>query len=93
VRVFADDFGTAPTRPGRLDRGTARRDISGARSIVDEKRGGRSDARLRYSASGDLLWLCAETSYPRRPRAGSLRDRMLCELFADQVNVVRVTDA
>jgi len=39
---------------------------------------------------GDLLWLCAESTTPARRLA--LRDQMLCELFADQVNVVRVTD-
>jgi hypothetical protein len=42
---------------------------------------------------GDLLWLCAEATLPAVLASRlSFRDRMLCELFADQVNVVRVTD-
>jgi hypothetical protein len=93
VRVFADDFGTALDAAGknrpREERTTAylRRAIavsSDARQPLDMR-----DCGTRRQ--GDLLWLCAEANLPPQTRRLTLRDRMLCELFADQVNLARVT--
>lgn len=95
VRVFADDFGTAV----EAARATGSWDIRAAAyvanaiSIADET--GRPlllrDCGTRRQ--GDLLWLCAEaTVSAAKTERLALRDQMLCELFSDQVNVVRVSD-
>jgi hypothetical protein len=92
VRVFADDFGTAVNaarKTGSWDVRAAAY-VANAISIVDEM--GRPlllrDCGTRRQ--GDVLWLCAEAAAKAQRLA--LRDQMLCELFADQVNVVRITD-
>ena len=95
VRVFADDFGTALDAAGKT--GTwderAARYLGRALSIVDAARRPLAMRDCGTRRQGDLLWLCAEATVPAAPASRfSLRDRMLCELFADQVNVVRVTD-
>ena len=95
VRVFADDFGTALDAAGGAgtwdERAAAylRRAIS---IVVDTGQPlAMRDCGTRRQ--GDLLWLCAEATVTARPGSRlALRDRMLCELFADQVNVVRVTE-
>jgi hypothetical protein len=95
VRVFADDFGTALDAAGKAGSWDERAAtyLGRAVSIVDDARRplGMRDCGTRRQ--GDLLWLCAEAAVPAASASRlSLRDRMLCELFADQVNVVRVTD-
>ncbi len=93
VRVFADDFGTALDAAGKAgswdDR--AARYLGRAVSIVDDARRPLAMRNCGTRRQGDLLWLCAETSVAPSHTL-SLRDQMLCELFTDQINVVRVTD-
>jgi len=93
VRVFADDFGTAVNFGGTSGPWDARAAAYLARAIsaIDETRRPLAMRDCGTRRQGDLLWLCAEATVgPARRLA--LRDQMLCELFADQVNVVRVTD-
>jgi hypothetical protein len=94
VRVFADDFGTALAAAGKTgswgDRAAAY--VRHAISIVPEAGQPLAMRDCGTRQQGDLLWLCAEGSLPAPANRLSLRDRMLSELFADQVNIVRVTD-
>jgi hypothetical protein len=95
VRVFADDFGTAIDAAGKTGSWDERaaRYVGRAVSVVDEARRPLAMRDCGTRRQGDLLWLCAEATLPTVSASRlSLRDRMLCELFADQVNVVRVTD-
>jgi hypothetical protein len=95
VRVFMDDFGTALDAAGKTGSWDERaaRYVGRAVSIVDEARRALAMRDCGTRRQGGLLWLCAEAIVPAAPASRlSLRDRMLCELFADQVNVVRVTD-
>jgi hypothetical protein len=95
VRVFADDFGTALDAGGNTGSWDERaaKYLVRAVSIVDEARRPLAMRDCGTRRQGDLLWLCAEATVLAVPASRlSLRDRMLCELFADQVNVVRVTD-
>lgn len=95
VRVFADDFGravNASKTSGTFDARAAAY-VGSAISIVDGKkqRVGTLDCGTRRQ--GDLLWLCTEATLTAdQLRHLTLGDQMLCELFSDQVNVVRVTD-
>lgn len=95
VRVFADDFATAvewSKTTGPFETRAAAY-VGGAISFVDEKRRHVPARDCGTRKQGDLLWLCAEaTVSAEQLRHVALRDQMLCELFADQVNVVRVTD-
>jgi hypothetical protein len=95
VRVFADDFATALDASGRTGSWDERaaRYLVRAVAIVDEARRPLAMRDCGTRRQGDLLWLCAEATLPAVLASRlSFRDRMLCELFADQVNVVRVTD-
>ena len=100
IRVFADDFGTASAarerRSGRtMNPATAANagvayvqaafQITGAdgRPITLRSCGTRQ--------SGDLLWVCVEGSAPANPATLRLKNAMLCDLFADEVNIVRAT--
>jgi len=95
VRVFADDFGTAIDAAGKTGSWDERasRYVGRAVSVVDEARRPLAMRDCGTRRQGHLLWLCAEVTVPAASVSRlSLRDRMLCELFADQVNVVRVAD-
>jgi hypothetical protein len=94
VRVFADDFGTAvnASKTSGTSEARAAAYVANAISLADEKQ--RVTVRdCGTRKQGDLLWLCSEaTVTAEQLRRLTLRDQMLCELFSDQVNVVRVTD-
>ena len=94
VRVFADDFGTAldaTAKSGSWDERAAAY-LRGAISVAADANQALAMRDCGTRRQGDLLWLCAEANVPARASRLTLRDRMLCELFADQINVVRVTD-
>jgi hypothetical protein len=94
VRVFADDFGTALDGAKVAGSWDARASAYVARAISLADAGRPLVVHACGTRrQGDLLWLCAETAPGGTlSRRVTLRDRMLCELFADQINVVRVTD-
>ena len=94
VRVFADDFGTALEAMGRTGSWSERAAayVHRAISIADDAHQPIAMRDCGTRQQGDLLWLCSEATVGARTAHLSLRDQMLCDLFADQVNVVRVTD-
>jgi hypothetical protein len=83
IRVFADDFGTAAGRDpsAYLQRAFVLRD--GPRPVHLHQCGTRR--------SGGLLWICMEGPAPAITANLTLTDALLCELFDDQVNIVRAT--
>ena len=95
VRVFADDFGTAlnaSKTSGSFDARAAAY-VANAISIADGQKQRVTTHDCGTRKQGDLLWLCAEAALTAdQLRHLTVRDQMLCELFPDQVNVVRVTD-
>ena len=95
VRVFADDFGIALGAMGTSGSWDTRASayVRRAIAVVAHAREPLAMRDCGTRRQGDLLWLCAEAAIPTEPTNRlALRDRMLCELFADQINVVRVTD-
>lgn len=98
IRVFADDFGRAVARAGRtpVSPGSAN-DAAGLayvqRTFVLAGRDGRA-LTLRTCGvrrTGDLLWICVEAGAPAGVTGTRVRNAMLCDLYDDQVNIVRVT--
>jgi hypothetical protein len=89
IRVFSDDFGTAAAR--RRKDGDPLAYVSAVFGFID--RSGRTLA-LRPCGTrrtGDLLWICVEANSPDGLAPLSLRNGLLSDLFADQVNVVQGT--
>ena len=99
IRVFADDFATAAAarerRAGRA-KGPGQAD-TGVAYVLSAFQLSGADGRplpLRSCGtrrSGDLLWVCVEGAAPVNPTALRLRNAMLCDLFDDEVNIVRAT--
>lgn len=101
IRVFADDFAKAVSRSPR-GRGVslgpawdaaALAYIASAFALTD--RTGRSLA-LRSCGirrTADLLWICVEASSADGLAALKVRNRVLCDVWDDQVNVVQGTVA
>lgn len=97
IRVFADDFGKALARP---DRGGSSAPVAEQAALAYLQRAfvltGR-DGRVMPLRScgtrrtGDLLWLCVETDAPTGLVGTRVRNSVLCELYDDQVNIVRTT--
>ena len=56
--------------------------------------GGRALAlhQCGIKQTGDLLWVCAEAAAPKGIGALRVLNRMLCELYSDQVNIVQSND-
>lgn len=99
VRVFEDDVRAALSkRPGGKVGTGAVPDVEATAYVLSELT--IDDESLRPVAlrscgvkrSGDVLWICVETG-PIDPRTVRVRDSVLCELFADQVNIVQVSGA
>ena len=101
IRVFADDFGTAVTRSlrGRTAPAGAAWDaaalayISATFNVSD-----RSGRPLALRSCGirrqaDLYWVCVEASSATGLSSLAIANRVLCEVWADQVNVVQATIA
>lgn len=84
IRVFADDFQRASAPVGGDVMAYLRRTFvlrSGARVLSLRPCGTRR--------SGELLWICVDASAPSANSPIELRDALLCELYDDQVNLVR----
>lgn len=95
VRVFADDFGTAVngSKAAGAFEARAAAYVANAISLADDRRERVTVRDCGTRKQGDLLWLCSEaTVTAEQLRHLTLRDQMLCELFSDQVNVVRISD-
>ena len=94
IRVFADDFGKASALAKRNAQGTT---PSAGDALAYVQRSfvltdGRRLLPIRSCGTqqkGDLLWICVETDAPQSLGNLQLRNALLCELFDDQVNIVR----
>lgn len=84
IRVFADDFQRASAASGGDAMAYLRRTFvlrSGGQVLALRPCGTRR--------SGELLWICVDASTPRAGAPVELLDSLLCELYDDQVNLVR----
>lgn len=101
IRVFADDFGTAVARharprtlaPGAAWDAAAYAYVASAFTVA--QRSGRVLA-LRSCGirrTGEVLWVCVETTSATGLAPLTVRNAVLTDLFADQVNVVQATVA
>lgn len=98
IRVFADDFGRAVARGARVATRSGSADDAAAlayvqRTFVLTARDGRAlplrSCGIRRTA--DLLWVCVQADSPTGMAGTRVRNGMLCDLYEDQVNIVRVT--
>lgn len=98
IRVFADDLGRAiargsrvPIAPGSVNDAVALAYVQ--RTFVLAGRDGRPlplrSCGIRRTA--DLLWICVQTESPAGMAGTRVRNAMLCDLYDDQVNIVRTT--
>jgi tetratricopeptide (TPR) repeat protein len=96
IRVFADDFAKAATRADQAKVVANAGDVSTLayvqRSFVLAD--GRRTLAMRTCGtrrSGELLWICLEADAPTSMARLRLRNALLCDLFEDQINIVRST--
>lgn len=97
IRVFADDFGTAVTRSlrgrtaavGPAWDAAAVAYVASAFALTD--RAGRPLALRSCGVrrSADMYFVCVETTTPATIASLSVRNRILCDIWDDQVNVVQ----
>ena len=95
VRLFADDLAAALAKHPALrganlnDRGAAY--VAATLSLSS----GTLPLSMRSCGvrrSGDLLWVCIESTIPNAPVQLRARNPLLVEAFNDQVNIVQVGD-
>lgn len=96
IRVFADDFGRAVARGGRSPASPGSADDAVALAYVQRTfvLAGRDGRVLPHRSCGirrtaDLLWICVEAASPGGLSGIRVRNAMLCDLYDDQVNIVR----
>ena len=101
VRVFADDFGTSLTRFARQPAApmTPQWNASAfayAASVLMISTKAAVTLTLRpcgITRSAEVLWICVEATAPAGLASVMVRNAMLCDQFADQINVVQGTFA
>jgi len=95
VRLFADDLAAAlakhPSLPGAGLKDRASAYVVGTLSLSSA---GRPIALRSCGArqSGDLLWVCLESTVPGGLVQLRARNPLLLEAFNDQVNIVQIGD-
>lgn len=98
IRVFADDFGRALARGSRMPAAAGSVNDAAAfayvqRTFVLADPDGRTlplrSCGIRRTV--DLLWMCVEAESPAGLARTRVRNWMLCDLYDDQVNIVRAT--
>jgi hypothetical protein len=97
IRVFAGDFaaavakrkGAATPDDDRVSDADALAYVGSTFHITDAAGRAVPLAWCGSRRAGDVLWLCVRASNVARPNALELSDQMLCELFADQINIVQ----
>lgn len=96
IRVFADDFAKAATR---ADQAKVVANAGAVSTLAYVQRSfvladGRRTLAMRTCGtrrSGELLWICLEADAPTSMARLRLRNALLCDLFEDQINIVRST--
>lgn len=99
IRVFADDFGTAVTRSLRgrpVPAGTkwdaaAVAYITSAFTLADRAGRPLSLRSCGVRRSADVYFVCVETTTSAALESLTVRNRILCDVWDDQVNVVQAT--
>lgn len=97
IRVFAGDFaaavakrrGAATPDNDRVSDAEAQAYVGATLHITDAAGRAVPLAWCGSRRGGDVLWLCVRASNVAPPTALRLSDRMLCELFDDQINIVQ----
>ena len=94
IRVFSDDLDAVLAKRGgaRLSRDQAMLAYVSGAFVLDD----RSGRALTLHSCGSrgaagVVFVCVETESPAGLAALTLRAAMLCDLYADQVNVVQAT--
>jgi len=84
MRAFAGDVGLALTRTRQTDSAYVRSTMA----LTDQT--GRPVPTVWCGArrDGDVVWLCVRASAPHGLSGMTIVARALCEVFADQVNIV-----
>lgn len=101
VRVFADDFGTSLNRFARTTSAPMSTEWNAAAFAyassvltVATRQGALLTLRpCGVTRSADVLWICVEATAPGGLASVMVRNAMLCDQFADQVNIVQATYA
>lgn len=100
VRVFMDDFSRAATARAATGNGQRVTDKSESPLLIYARaafmiadRAGRSLSLASCGGKrvGDLIWICFHTSAPSGPARFQVADRILFDLYADQINIVQAT--
>jgi hypothetical protein len=95
VRLFADDLAAALARHPSLG-GNSMNDRAAAYVGAALSLSARGRALPMRSCgvrrSGDLLWVCLESTMPEGVDQLSARNPLLLEAFSDQVNIVQIGD-
>jgi hypothetical protein len=100
IRAFADDISAtvarAAGRPAPTDFALAQPEVTRyVQSRFQILNGSQSVPALEacgITRTGDMYWLCFRTRVPAGARALSIRNAVLTELHADQINIVQVVD-
>lgn len=101
IRVFADDFGKSLQRFARTPASIGSpawnaAAVNYAASAFSLSARPGSSLPLRscgVTRTGDVLWICLETTAMGGVASLQVRNAMLCDQFEDQVNVVQATYA
>lgn len=101
IRVFADDFGAAVSRSlrgGTVSAGAAWDAaafayIASSFVLTDGARRPLAVRSCGIRRSADLFWVCIETTSTTALASLTVRNRVLCDVWDDQVNVVQATVA
>jgi hypothetical protein len=100
VRAFADDFGTASTRWGHAHpRAAASTDSVGydylvhALSLESAPSEFVAFEQCGIERTGAVIWFCLRAKLDRGLKGVRVADRVLNDLFNDEINIVQVDDA
>ena len=97
VRVFADDFARAVTGRGGAAGHVAPSDAAMLRYVTARlalQRAAGAPITLRWCGmrrDGEALFLCLRATEQAPPAGARIRNALLSEMFADQVNIVQAS--
>jgi hypothetical protein len=96
IRVFVDDFSKASAAYALLNRGktSGASALAYARSAFMVADPSGRQLPLAYCGGqrvADLIWLCFHTSAPRGISRFQVADKILFDLYTDQINIVQAT--
>jgi hypothetical protein len=95
IRVFMDDFSRAAAAYAAMKSAAATGSglMYARASFMIADRAGRvlSLASCGGKRVGDLLWICFHSSAPAGPAGFQVADKILFDLYADQINIVQAT--